>query len=303
MMKRMVYSLAAMLGVFALALAPAHRATADDETGDVEIKIQAALDATDCAAVPPTITVLGLSIDVSTAAFEGEGASSCEALVAGQPVEVQLASDIAPLVATKIDQNGDGHGEADVDVKAPLQASDATAQTITVLGLTIDVSGATLGGADDNDTEGSNQPIDLSQLMVGQFVEVNLDAGQLPALVATQLEVKNFGNGIDVEVDDPDGTEVDGVDNNGDPVDDVEVDVTETVKVQNTTPGMPKKVVKTLSFHTASNGSFTLSGLPTGKAKITVTRVKDGVTMTCTRGTRVKGNTTRSLHVRLRAAK
>ena len=302
-MKRMVFPLVAILGAFALALAPAHRAVADDETDEVEIKIQAPLDAADCAAVPSTISVLGLTIDISTATFDGEGASSCATLVSGQSVEVQLASDIAPLAATKIGQNGSGGGEADVDVKAPLQASDPTAQTITVLGLTISVSGANLEGADDEDTDVSNQTIDLSQLMVGQFVEVKLDAGQLPALVATELEVKNFGNEIEVEVDDLDGTEVDDVDDNGDPVDDVEVDVTETVKVQNATPGMPSKVVKAVSFHTASNGSFKLSGLPTGKAKITVTRVKGGVTTTRTKGTKVKSNTTRILHMKLRSAK
>ena len=300
-MKRRVFPLVAILGACALALAPAHRAVADDETDEVEIKIQASLDAADCAAVPPTIRVLGLTIDISTATFDDEGASSCAALVSGQPVEVQLASDIAPLVATQVGQEG---GDSEVEIKAPLQASDGTAPTITVLGLTIGVGGATLDGADDEDTDVSNQTIDLSQLVVGQFVEVKLDAGQLPALVATELEVKNFSNEIEVEVEDEDGTEVDDVDDNGDAVDDVEVDVTETVKVQNAMPGVGGKFVKkAVSFRTASNGSFKLSGLPTGKAKITVTRVKGGVTMTRTKGIKVRGNTTRVLHMKLRPAK
>ena len=313
------------LTIIALALAvvalPAHRASADDETDDVEIKIQAPLDAADCAAVPPTITVLGLAIDVGTAQFDGEddgngdhhggegpdceddggggsgGAGSCEALVAGQFVTVKLTSDAPPLVGTKIEQDDDGE---EAEIKAPLQAVDATAMTITVLGLTIDVSGAEIEGADDDDSETGGQPVDLSQLVVGQFIEVELDAAQLPTLVATELEVKNFGNVVDVEVEDPDGDAIEDVDDDGDPVNDIEVDVTETVKVQNPTPGARGKVARVLRFHTTTNGSFRLGGLPTGSAKLTVTRVADGVTLTRTRSVRIKGNAARSVRLKLR---
>ena len=323
-MKRSLIPFTVIALALALVALPAHRACADDESDDVEIKIQASLDAVDCAAVPPTITVLGLAIDVGTAQFDGEhdgdddgedhlavssdgeddddddgedggggsgGAGSCEALVAGQSVAVKLASDASPLVATKVEQEGD---DEETEIKAPLQTADATAMTITVLGLTIDVSSAEIEGADDDDSEDSGQPVDLTQLVAGQFVEVELDAAQLPNLVATELEVKNFGNGVDVEVDDPSGEEIEDVD------DDLEVDVTSTVKVQSPTPGARGKVKRTLRFHTNTNGSFHLSGLPTGAAKITVTRNTGGATLTRTRSVRIKGNTTRSLRLKLR---
>lgn len=297
-MNRTFLPLAVTLGALALTALPAHRAGADDETDELEIKVQAPLDAAACVGVPPTVTVLGLAIDVGAAAFQNDGAGSCAALVVGQPVEVKLASDAAPLVATEMGQQGEEQG---LQIKAPVQAIDPTAQTITVLGLVVDVSGASLAGADDGDTtgEGGDQPIDASQLMVGQYVQVQLDAAKLPALVATQLEVKNFDNQVDVEVDEPDGSNVNDIDENGDPVDDVDVDVTETVRVHNAAPGAVGKVKKVLHFEIAAHGRFSLRGLPTGKIKVSARRVKDGVTMTRSKKARVKGNTTRTLRLRL----
>src|SRR5689334_7605883 len=69
-MKR--FTLGVLLSALLLALAAwaPQRAAADDETGDTEIKIQAPLDAVDCTA--NTISVLGLTIDISTAAI-GDG--------------------------------------------------------------------------------------------------------------------------------------------------------------------------------------------------------------------------------------
>jgi uncharacterized protein DUF5666 len=275
------------------------RASADDETDQVEIKIVAPLEAVDCAAMPPTITVLGLSIDVSTANIEsGDDAESdgedgtppagsgCAALTVGSSVEVQLASDTAPLVATGVDANAD---DSEVSIAAPLQGVDATNHTITILGFTIDVTGVNLEGADDDAM--STQPIDVSQLMAGQFVEVKLASNQ-PPLTATDLEVKNFTNGVDVEVDDEEGEAV------GDTEDDVDVDVEETVVVQNPA-GSPRRVKKTVHFHIASNGHFQLSGMPTGRAKIIVTRA----TSTGHKGVSVKPNTLRSVRVRLRPAR
>lgn len=142
--------------------------------------------------------------------------------------------------------------------------------------------------------------------MVGQFVDVQLDASQLPQLVAMSLEVKNFTNEVDVEVDDQSGQPVD------DSTDDVEVDVTETVTVQSPTPaggaaravhsgahaaavGAPGRTKKVLHFHTSSNGHGRLSGLPTGVAKVVAKRG----TSVGRRGVSVRGNTTRSVKVRL----
>ena len=302
---------------------PALVATELEVRNDFAVKLRAPLDAVDCAATPPTITVLGLTIDISTATIDVEGDDSegdlvarslsehdggdqeggdgddqggdnagggCAALVVGQSVRVTLGSDAVPLVATKVKQGGDSEH---VGVRAPLQAVDATAQTITVLGLTIDVSTAHLGGGDD-ENDGGGQPIDFGQVTPGQFAEVHLDATKLPALVATELETTNLGGEIDVEVDDPSGTEID------DPASDITVNVTETVTVRSAGRGIRGKVTKALHLRTVAHGSFRLSGLPAGSLKINVTRVHGGVTMARSQGARLKGNTVRRLRLRLR---
>jgi hypothetical protein len=229
----------AIFGALILALAawPARRAAADDETANTEIQIKAPLTATNCAATPPTITVLGLEIDVSNATFdsgndEGENdddgtqtsSGGCAALVVGDNVEVKFASDATPLAATQVDDQGSEDQE--VSIEGPLQAVDTTLSTVQILGLTINVGSASLDGAGDDSEDGNSQPIDLTQLIVGQFVDEKLDASQLPALVATELEVQNFDNQVEVEVDDQNGNEID------DASDDVQVDVKETVSVQ-----------------------------------------------------------------------
>ncbi len=142
-----------------------------------------------------------------------------------------------------------------------------------MLGLVVDVSHATLEGADDEGTDGGRQPVDASQLIVGQIVELKLVSNQAP-LAASALEVNNFGNQIDVELDDQNGNEVDDGS-----VEDVQIEVDETVVVQAAAGTMQaskhvktKHVKKKVLLHTTSSGSFTLTGLPTGKAKITVTR-------------------------------
>lgn len=320
-MKRIALLLMTSLAVLAFAAFPTHRAAADDETGDTEIKVHAPLAATDCGATPPTITVLGLTIDVTAATFDSgngggdnqggdqggadqqggdqggdnqQSSGSCATLVVGDNVEVHFASDSTPLKATQVDDQGSDDQE--LSIEGPLQAVDTTGSTVKVLGLTINVGSATLGGADDNSDDGNSQPIDLTQLTVGQFVAVQLDASQLPALVATQLEVKNFANQVDVEVDDQNGNQVDDG-----AVDDVQVDVQETVVVQ-APPALGvavKHVRKTVRLHTTSNGSFSLSGLPTGAAKISVTRTANGVTSVGRRSVRVKPNTRRQVRVRL----
>ena len=335
-MKRVVFALVAAVAATAISALPAQRAAADNETDQVTIEIQAPLDSSACGATPPTITVLGLAIDVSTAAFD---AGDCTTLTAGQPIEVKLASDSTPLAATQVNQgggnggsdngngsnggndngnnssnsggsaadSGGGDGSQEIKVQAPIQNTDATAQTITLLGLTVDVSGASLDGADDS---GQNtQPIDFTQLIMGQFVAVQL-ASNTPPLVATGLELKNFTNQVQLEVDNSTGQQVDDVDSSGNPVNDVSVDVTETVPVQNTTPGAggaaaagPRMIKKVLHFHAASNGSVTLSGLPTGLAKIVIHRTTALGTSVGRRITAVKGNTARSMRVRLWAVR
>lgn len=60
------------LAALILTLARLGSVLADDETQDTEITVRATLDATDCAATPATITVLGLTIDVSTATIDAQ---------------------------------------------------------------------------------------------------------------------------------------------------------------------------------------------------------------------------------------
>ncbi|MFI5396634.1 MAG: hypothetical protein ACHQ9S_13960 [Candidatus Binatia bacterium] len=333
-MKRTVFALVAAVAATAISALPAQRAAADNETDQVTVEIQAPLDSSACGATPPTITVLGLAIDVSTAVFD---TGDCTTLTAGQPIEVKLASDSTPLAATQVNQgggnggsdNGNGNngsndngndsnnsgggsaadsgggsnGGQDIKVQAPIQSTDATAKTVTLLGLTVDVSGASLDGADDS---GQNtQPIDFTQLIVGQFVAVQLTSNTAP-FVATGLELKNFTNQVQLEVANSAGQQVDDVDSSGNPVNDVSVDVTEVVPVQNTTTGAggaaaagPRIIKKVLHFHAASNGSVTLTGLPTGLAKIVIHRTTASGNSVGRRITAVKGNTTRTMRVRL----
>ena len=269
---------------------------------DTVVVLQAPLDAADCAATPPTITVLGLTIDVSTASIhaggdddgeDGEGddgddedgnGGGCAALVPGRLVRVVLASDVTPLVATQVKQIGED--DEGVEIRAPIQSADSSAMTVTLLGLVIDVSTAGL--------DGGAPPVDFTKVVVGQIAEAHLDATKLPALVATTLEVTDVGSDVDVEVDDPSGTEID------DPTDDVDVnvDIKKTVTVHN-----GAKRVKTTSIvhvHTTGHGSFHLSGLPAGAAKISVARVQAGVTMARSRGARLKVNKTQKLRLRLK---
>jgi len=301
-MKRITFQLMVVSSLLlALVALLAPRAMADDETDKTKIEVQAPLDAVDCAATPPTISVLGLTIDISAAGInindnddEDDDVShhsedpdaTCADLIPGQVVEVKLASDILDpttglLSAVEVDiGGGDCEDEVcdSVKVEAPLQAIDTAASTVTVLGLVIDISQASLESDDDEDEyEDSHDlarhsygdddddcdevPLDISQLIVGQFVEMKLASAQ-PPLVATKLEVKNFDNEVEVEIED--GDDVDD--------DDVEIDVAVTalVKAHN------KAVKKVLRFHTVGNGSVKLNGLPTGKAKIVATRIRDG---------------------------
>lgn len=288
------------LAMLAAGVAPA---SASDEGNDVAVRIKAPLQATACTAAPPTLTVLGLNIDTTKAIFEAEGgdddhggasSATCSGLVPGSPVEVKLVDDVEPLAATEVEQEGEDDDDG-TTLQAPLQGVDSGAGTITLLGLTIDARAASLEGDDDDCEEGDAQPLDLGQLTVGQLVEVHLDSSRLPALVATRLEVKNFANQIEVEVDDENGDEVD------DDSPSVSVDAAVTVAVR--TPahkGHRARVVrKTVRISKLTNGSFVLSGLPKGVATIKIIRDVGGVKSAARRAVRVQPNRTRTVKMRL----
>jgi len=302
-------------------------AMADDETDKTKIEVKAPLDAVDCAATPPTISVLGLTIDISTASInigdhedEDDDAShhsddpdaTCADLVPGQVVEVKFASDIPDpitglLSAVEVETEDECEGDDDHDsvkVEAPLQAIDTALNTVTVLGLVIDISQAKLEGEDDDDYEESHHlarhsygdddedcdetPLDISQLIVGQFVELKL-ASNVPPLTATKLEVKNFDNEVEVEVEDEDDVDDDDIE--------IDVAVTTLVKVGH------KAVKKVLTFHAVGNGSVKLNGLPTGKAKIVATRIRDGLKRVGKSAVKVKKNGSKLVRVRLKPAR
>jgi len=298
--------------LFALVALPAPRAIADDETDAVEFKVEAPMEVAECGGSPPTITLLGLTIDVSNAEFEvgtGMGAGTCADLFVGQMVEVELASDTPDatsgfFVALKVeagDEMAEDMEELEADevaeIDAPIQAFEAGANTITVLGLVIDISQAKIEGLKDRDDEDEiddaadddDEAVDPSELTVGQFVEVKL-ASATPPFSANEVDVKNFENEIEVKLLDEDGDEV------KDDAENVEIDVKEIVKVKDDAGRVHKKV---LEFHSTSNGSFKLHGLPTGKAKIVVKRDNGGNEGRATRVVKVKGNKTKHIRMRL----
>lgn len=305
----MVVSLLLALMAFVVQLA-----VADDEGENTKIEIKAPLEAVNCAGVPPTITVLGLVIDIGQAKIENDEEEDddvneipgvCADLVVGHVVEVRLASDLPNtttglLTALKVEEEGEDCDDDDcVEVEAPIQAVDQIGQTITVLGLVIDISHAEIEGDDDDDEGEGGSQADASQLIVGQFVEVELASSQAP-FVADEIEIKNFGNEVELEVVDADGNEVEDDD------DDVEIQVTVTATASAPAPGVKapsKGGKKVLKFHARSNGSTVLNGLPTGAAKVVVTRLRDGRKSTAKASAKILGQDTTHLLVRLKRAR
>lgn len=328
-MKRRILSRFMILSSFFLAFValPVPPAVADDETDEVEVKVQATLDAApDCEAM--TMSLFGglLTIDISQAGINVSADTANDnltcadlALAVGQVVEVKLASDIPDpltslLSATEIDIGGGECQDSDcsvVKVVGPLQeVVVGPPSSVRVLGLLIDITGASLQGADDGDTEGNNQLVDVGQLFQGQFLELTLDPTQLPSLVATTLEVKNFTNQAVLVIVDENGKQVDDGD-----VADVQIDVAVTVMVtpplvqplsaqrRVATASASKPVKKVLTFHARSNGGVSLHGLPTGKAKIVVTRLHNGHKSSAKSSFVVQGNSATQLRLRLKKAR
>ena len=257
-----------------------------------QVKVKAPVTAFDCSASPQTITVLGLTIDVSNATFGPKwkwrwgngkrgwhhGDFACEDLKAGQMVAVELTSDLTDttttfFTATEVEVRG-GHDD-EVVVSAPLQAMDSSAKTVTVLGLTIDMSAATI--RDDN-----QHTITLDQLAVGQFVDIDLTSDQTP-LLAVSLVAHTGTNQLHIRVFDEKGKLV--------------------------TSGLVKAVVtvkngKSVTVREATGtGSLVLTSLPAGQAKIAITRVYDGKTGKANTSVAMKSNTNKLINARLRIVK
>lgn len=272
-----------LVGVGLLAIGFSSSVFAYDKQRVIQVKVQAPLDAINYQATPATISLLGLTIDINKASF-GSGQHheqcanfTCANLTLGQVVVVELVS-VTPdpvtglLTATEIEVRG-GHDDG-VKIAAPLQVIDPSETNVTVLGLLVDISTATL--LDDN-----VHFITASQLVVGQFVDLDLASNQTP-LSATLLVAESGINAVHVFV----------MDEKGKPVKDVAADVKAVVTVT-----VAKKVLK---IQTTSNGAFDLAGLPAGRATIVVTRVYNGRTSKATASFQVKANVKSNLSMKLK---
>jgi hypothetical protein len=305
MSRKNKFALSLMLSLVLCALValPAHRAMADGETDELEMRVQSTLDAADCTA--QTVSVLGLTIGIGQARIDTSG-GVCADLVplVGQLVEVKLASDIpnattGNLKAGRVTPKGNsGSGPR---IQAPIQAMNVSGKTLTLLGLSVGFSGVTLGGLDDHGNPADNN-VDPSQLIVGQFVQVNLRDSSSP-LVAKEVEIENFTNEVEVELEDEHGVLID---DHG--KDDIDIEVRNHTKAKVPAPASPldgamvtKKVTR--KFHASSDGKFTLRGLFTGEAKIIIERHHGADDSRGARLVRINGDRTKHITVRLRPIK
>jgi hypothetical protein len=258
----------------------------------VEVKVEAPLDSTpDCTAASPAISVLGLTIDISKASLNkegwGGGTFACTDLTAGQMVKVTLASDAIPLVATELEMGEDDCrcDRAAVKISAPLvsittSTSTPPTTTVTVLGtLSVDITNAFLVGGED-------QTVTLADLMVGEFVKMILPSNTAP-LTAQVVEVETPASEVEFRVFDHKRHHVDDGD-----VKDVSAAVTVT-KAKN----------KVVTLHTTSSGNFRVANMPSGQAKVVVTRVNSGQKSQAANLVKVKARTTKSVSIILKPVK
>jgi hypothetical protein len=242
-----------------------------------EVKVKGPITALDCEA--QTMTVLGLAIDVTNATFGSKwkwhrgwhhGEFTCENLRVGQTVAVEL---INGLTAREVELRG-GHDDG-VMVSAPIEAVNPSSKTVTVLGLTIDMSAAKL--KDDNE-----HTITLDQLIEGQFVDIDLTSDQTP-LLAVSLIARTGTNQLHIRVFDEKGKLVTGG----------------TVKATVTVKNGKSVIVR----EATGTGALILTSIPAGQAKITITRIHDGKTSKATASVPMKSNTNKLINARLKVVK
>lgn len=283
----------------------------DDESEDTLLEIKAPVQAVDSTVSPPTVTVLGVTIPVpptssSSPSSRRKGADdgadddtvAVSALVIGQVVEIKFASATLPLTASRLETTG----STDTKVQGRIDAIDPSAQTIVVLGLTIQVANARIDGSSDTDDNSSSDDNSLDsvltfdQLAVGQFVEARINLALLPVLTATEVEVRNFTNQISLSFDDKD----DSVDNDDDTI---EIEIEHTIVVREPKPSGTgtRRVKKVVSYRYSANGPITIPGFPTGVAKVKAVRSSDSANANKT--IRVKGGQTASGLLNLKAVR
>jgi len=256
-----------------------------------ETKVVAPLDSTFTC---PNISVLGQTIDTTSAIFETRdgGTLTCNDLQPGQPVKVTLQDQTGPpLLATEVELGkfrGFRTDESVVKVTAPLNSISISAlpYTVSVLGstgvITVDISDAMLVGEDW-------RPIALGDLMVGQFVEMllssNVPASSGVPFTAYVLRSMDPGTVVDFHI----------FDRHGHRVEDGRHDVSAAVTF--TRPGKGKS--RTVALRTTSSGKFSVANLPKGQAKVVVTRVKSGQKSKATNTVKVARKTSQKFRITL----
>lgn len=142
-------------------------------------EIKAPLEAVNCGGTPPTITVLGLVIDISAAEIRNDIdlTTGCASLEVGKTVEVEFGSDLAPLAALEVTIDPDKQGK--LEIQGPLQAIDTSGMTVQILGLTIDVSTVELKNISS-----------LDALELSQIVEIDLVSATGPLAAESLLRKK-----------------------------------------------------------------------------------------------------------------
>jgi hypothetical protein len=175
-----------------------------------EVKVQAPIEAISCDTSPATVTMLGLTIDVSKAEFGQRWHNwhgdviTCADLTVTQMVEVYLTSDISDtatglFTAVEVevrhgpdmwhgcemwrdrDRWHDRDRDNGVKIAAPLRVIDKGIPSVTVLGLAVNIGEATLLNQE-------REPITIDQLLLGQFTKLTLVSEQAP-LAAKTLQV------------------------------------------------------------------------------------------------------------------
>lgn len=244
----------------------------------LETQIVAPLDSTPASSCG-SLSILGQTVDISsTTIFEGQVNGSpltCSYLQAGQWVKLTLQNETVPLAATEVEipNNARLDNQPMVTVTSPLMAiadSDLP-YTVSVLGsspvsstsgaITVDISNAYLVNED-------GQPIALSDLIAGQFVELtltsNVPSTSSPQFTATEVESMTPGNVVDFYL----------FDRHGHQINDDTNDISATISFAR--PG--KGARGSISLRATSNGQFSVANIPQGQAKVSVTRKNNGKT-------------------------
>jgi hypothetical protein len=276
----------------ALVALPAHRAMADNETDDLEMRVEGTLEGIDCTA--QTANVLGITVGIGGARLDTAG-GVCTDFVVGEQVEVKLASDIPGSTSGNLKAGrvrSRGNSGSPPRIKAPIQTITSDKSSMTLLGKKVDISQGHLEGMDDGMHSENNVPADPSQLIVGQFVQARL-VGSTPPFQADEVEIENFKNEVEVELENEHGVEIHDL---------VEIEVHNHTLI--TLPASPLdgatvRKPKTRTFKAKSRGKFTLNGLFTGEAKIIIKRNVHGHNNRVARLVKVRGNRTGHLKVRL----